>query len=56
MIKALVNLLTPFLFLRFSSGGYRLFYLELAAVYLNRVGHQPVGTMIVVDLEGDRFS
>jgi hypothetical protein len=25
-----------FLFLRFSSGGYRLFYLELAAVYLSR--------------------
>ncbi|MBY7815751.1 hypothetical protein KW530_04970 [Vibrio fluvialis] len=44
MIKALANLLTPFLFLRFSSGGYRLFYLELALFisgkYLPRHGFE----------------
>lgn len=46
MIKALVNLLTPFLFLRFPgkcdlSGGYSLFYCKLVLFILAVVEHKP---------------
>lgn len=46
MIKALVNQLTPFLFLRFSgtchlSGAYSLFYCKLALFILAVVEHKP---------------